>query len=290
MEMAVIGCGEVGMLYARAMLPLCAKLSLCDPRPSSKTTTFSGEMNVPIFLEPGEWLKEADIILSCVVGTIFFSVATGAFPWIHKGALFVDMTTCDPTEIHDASRIAEQLEIGYVDIAIMGAVALAGEKTALLCAGSHTEEISEIFTKIGAPIRVLPDSSAGDASSLKLLRSVFVKGLEALAIETFMAAEKQGVTDQLYEMLSDIDQNPLRSTLESFVRTHLVHAPRRLKEIEKAESLLQESGLPVDVLPGVKALFKRTCSYLEKEPINEFPSTAREALEWLVSHSSSERS
>ena len=282
MKTAVIGCGEVGILYAGAFRTVSEKLYLCDQKPSAKVLLFSQQNRATLSTSPGEWLREADLVLSCVVGTVSLKVASTAFPFMRMGAMYADMTTCDPAQIREAAVLAERVGINYVDVAIMGAVALGGIKTTLLCAGPSAAELSAVFQTIGAPVRSLNNGAPGDAAALKILRSVFAKGLEALAIETFMAAEKQGVTDELYEVLADIDENPLRSTLESYVRTHLIHAPRRLHEIEEAERLLRESGLPVAVLPGVRALFERTCRYLEHEPVHELPATARDAFDWLT--------
>jgi len=201
---------------------------------------------------------------------------------MHKGAMFADMTTCNPVEIRKAAGLAANIGIDYVDVAIMGIVALAGIKTPLLCAGPSAAKVCAIFEKVGAPVRIVANGAAGDASTLKIIRSIFAKGLEALAIETLMAAEKVGVTEELYEVLTDIDENSLRSTLESFVKTHLIHAPRRLREIQEAERLLNEAGLPVAVLPGVRTLFERTCRYLKQDFVQEMPATAQVALDWLA--------
>jgi 3-hydroxyisobutyrate dehydrogenase len=282
MKIAIIGCGEVGILYAEAFRAVAEELYLCDPRPSPKALLFSQQNHAALSTSVNEWLRKADLVLSCVVGIVSLKVASGAFPLMRRGAMYADMTTCDPAEIRAAAVLAEEAGIDYVDVAIMGAVALGGVKTALLCAGSGAAKLSTVFQMVGAPIRTVSDGGPGAAAALKILRSVFTKGLEALAIETFMAAEKQGLTDDLYEVLADIDKNPLRSTLESFVRTHLIHAPRRLHEIKEAERLLRESGLPVAVLPGVRALFERTCRYLDQEPVLELPPTARDAFEWLA--------
>ncbi len=282
MRIAVIGCGEVGILYAGAFHSVSESLYLCDPRPSPRALCFSQQNHVAISTSLGEWLQGTDLVLSCVVGTVSLEVASTAFPYMRRGAMYADMTTCDPAKIREAAVLAEGRGINYVDVAIMGAVALGGVKTALLCAGPGAPKLSTIFQAIGAPARTVNDGAPGDAAALKILRSVFTKGLEALAIETFLAAEKQGVTDELYEVLADVDRNPLRSTLESFVRTHLIHAPRRLQEIDEAERLLRETGLPVAVLPGVRALFERTCRYLEHESVHELPATARDAFDWLA--------
>jgi 3-hydroxyisobutyrate dehydrogenase len=282
MKITIIGCGEVGILYAEAFHTVSENLSLCDPRPSPKALLFAEKNNVVLSTNEGEWLREADFVLSCVVGTVSLKVASGAFPFMRKGATYADMTTCDPAEIRKAAVLAEKAGIDYVDVSIMGAVALRGINTALLLAGHCAARLSALFQMIGAPIRTVDGGVPGDAAALKILRSVFTKGLEALAIETFMAAEKQGLTDELYEALSDIDNNPLRSTLESFVRTHLIHAPRRLHEIQEAERLLRESDVPVVVLPGVRALFERTCRCLEHKTIAELPTAARDAYDWLA--------
>jgi 3-hydroxyisobutyrate dehydrogenase-like beta-hydroxyacid dehydrogenase len=282
MKIAIIGCGEVGTLYAEAFHAVTKELHLCDPRPSPKALLFSQQNHAALSTSVDEWLREADLVLSCVVGTVSLKVASSAFPFMRRGAMYADMTTCDPAEIREAAVLAEQAGIEYVDVAIMGAVVLGGIKTPLLCAGSGAAKLSAIFKTIDAPIRTINNGVPGDAATLKILRSVFTKGLEALAIETFIAAEKRGLTDELYEALEDIDKNPLQSTLESFVRTHLIHAPRRLHEIEEAERLLRESDLPIAVLPGVRALFERTCRCLDRQPVAEIPRTARDAFEWLA--------
>ena len=120
---------------------------------------------------------------------------------------------------------------------------------------------------------------AGDPAALKILRSVFSKGLEALAVETFVAAEQQGVTDQLFEALADLDQTPLRQILEAWIRTHVVHAPRRLHEVEEAERQILKAQLPVAVLPGVRALFERTCADLTNSPFGKtVPTDAHEVI------------
>ena len=163
----------------------------------------------------------------------------------------------------------------------MGAIALSGLKTNLLVAGSGAEAAAALYGAIGVPIRVMAAGEAGDATAIKILRSVFAKGLEAIAVECFLAAEQQGVTDKLYDALADIDQTPLRAMLEALVRTHVIHAPRRLKEVQEAERQLHKANLPVDVLPGVRARFERTCRAIKAHPIGTPNPTVAEAFAWL---------
>ena len=279
MKIAVFGCGEVGLTYAKGFAAVGHAILCCDPQPRPPARIFCAETGAPLHATPGPWLAKADVVLSCVVGGISLAVARAVMPLMPPNALFIDMTTCDPDDIRTAAREARDLP--YADIAIMGAIALSGLKTNLLAAGPGAVAAGALFGAIGVPIRVMEQSEAGDAAAIKILRSVFTKGLEAIAVECFLAAEQQGVTDKLYDAMADIDQTPLRTMLEALVRTHVVHAPRRLKEIEEAERQLHKAGLPVDVLPGVRARFERTCRAIRALPIDTPDPTVAEAFAWL---------
>lgn len=69
--------------------------------------------------------------------------------------------------------------------------------------------------------------------------------------------------------------------LGALIRTHVVHAPRRLKEVEEAERQLRAADMPVAVLPGVKDLFQRTASQIELSPSGPTAPTVQQAVDWL---------
>jgi 3-hydroxyisobutyrate dehydrogenase len=118
---------------------------------------------------------------------------------------------------------------------------------------------------------------------LKILRSVFTKGMEALAVEMLTSAERQGVREKLYEQLSDIDRIPLRDFLDMLVRTHVVHAKRRAHEVHDAQAELAAQGLPSLVLPGVERRFRATAEALERRAPEAAQPDADQALQWLLS-------
>jgi 3-hydroxyisobutyrate dehydrogenase-like beta-hydroxyacid dehydrogenase len=164
----------------------------------------------------------------------------------------------------------------------MGAIAASKERTPLLACGEGAQEFQSIVQKMGAPIQVMQGATAGDAISLKMLRSVFTKGIEALCVELLIAAEKRGVRKQLYSVLSDIDKSGLRSFMEILVRTHVIHAKRRAHEVAEVERQLALAGVPSLVLPGVQSRFLATVSSLEKRPLPAPEPTLDEALRWLL--------
>lgn len=281
MRIGIIGAGEVGLTYARPWAAAGHEVVLCDLKPSTAATAFAEQSGQDIRASVAELAPDCDVVVSCVFGTVSLVVAEQALEHMAREALYVDMTTADPALIRTAAHSAAQRGIGYVDVAILGAIALTHAKTNLLGAGTGIDRALTLFSAIDAPLKPVEEGAAGDAAALKILRSVFTKGLEALTIECFMAAEKQGVSEKLHDALSDIDQASLRDFLGALIRTHVLHASRRLKEVEEAERQLLAAGMPVAVLPGVKTLFKRTADQIAVQPIDSASPTLPQAFEWL---------
>jgi 3-hydroxyisobutyrate dehydrogenase len=289
MKIAIIGAGEVGLTYARPWRAAGHDLILCDLKPSPQAQAFAFEHGLELSSSIGAAVPGCDVAVSCVFGTVSLAVAEQALACMQPDTMFIDMTTADPRQIRAAAERAAQLQVSYVDVAILGAIALTHEKTNLLGAGAGIERAESLYRSIGAPLKRVEGGAAGDAALLKILRSVFTKGLEALTIECFMAAEKQGVTEQLHDALSDIDQASLRDFLGALIRTHVVHAPRRLKEVEEAERQLLAADMPVSVLPGVKALFQRTAQQIDADPLGTTTPTLPQAFDWLFKANGVER-
>ncbi|MFT0180256.1 MULTISPECIES: NAD(P)-dependent oxidoreductase [Pseudomonas] len=281
MKLAIIGAGEVGLTYAHPWVAAGHEILLCDLKPSPRAQAFAKEHDLALVTSIEDAVTACDVVVSCVFGTVSLPVAEQALALMQADALFIDMTTADPEQIRRAAAIADERSIPYVDVAILGAIALTHAKTNLLGAGIGLERAVVLFAEAGAPLKPVEGGAAGDAAALKILRSVFTKGLEALTIECFMAAEKQGVTEKLHDALSDIDQASLRDFLGALIRTHVVHAPRRLKEVEEAERQLRAAELPVAVLPGVREVFARTSAQLQREPIDTASPTLDQAFDWL---------
>ena len=285
MHVAIIGLGEVGRCYAKPLHEHGTRLSLCEARPSSAATELAQAWGLPLHAAPGPWLAGADWVLSCVTGAQALPVAEQVAAHLAHGAGFADLTTASPPVKRQAAARAAERGIRYVDTAIMGAISLNWVRTPLLAAGAGAEEFRSLITAAGGKVQVIEGGVAGDAISLKILRSVFTKGMEALAVELLTSAEKQGVREKLYEQLSDIDQTPLRSFIDMLVRTHVIHAKRRAHEVHDAQQELASQGLPSQVLPGVEQRFLDTATRLERQPLGMPDPDINQALEWLLATS-----
>ncbi|MYZ45617.1 NAD(P)-dependent oxidoreductase [Achromobacter sp. KS-M25] len=288
MKISLIGCGEVGRCYAEALAAAGHQMvDLCDERPTDALRALAEALCARVQTAPGAWLADAEVVISAVFGGVALDVAHRALPLMTPGAIYADFTTANPAHMTSAAAQATAHGVRLVDVAITGGISMTKHKTPLLCAGIGAEDIRVLLASIGAPIKAVGDR-AGDAATLKLLRSIFTKGIEALAVECLVAAEKKDLRHTLYDVLSDVDQTPLPSFLEACVRTHVIHAKRRLAEVQEAKRQLRLDDLEPLVLDGVEALFQRTTNALNAEtaPID---NTIEGSLTWLRQHAESSR-
>lgn len=279
MKFAIIGGGVVGRCYAQALAESGAEfVGALDIAPGEALRRLAAEHGVAIHAAAGPWLAEADHVFSAVFGSASLAVAERVLPAMTPGAIYVDMTTATPETMREAAALAAHRGVGFVDVAVTGAVNVRGAKTPMLCSGERASAAARMFGDLGAPVRVVGER-AGDATRLKLLRSIFTKGLEALAIECLATAEAAGLRPQLHDVLLDVDQTPLQALMETLVTTHVQHAARRRDEVVEAGQLMRAHGIEPVVLPAVQALFERTVDALGHDPLPG--SGVDAALAWL---------
>ncbi len=166
-------------------------------------------------------------------------------------------------------------------MALVGAPSIYGPRSPVILAGSGAEEFRDMLESLGARVKLLAQRPAGDAIALKLIRSVLTKGLEALAVDCYSAAQRLGLRDQLVEILVDIDQSPFSKFVETLLRTHVIHAHRRMHEVIEAERRLNLCGLTAVSLQGVKEVYRRSTQELNAGKKFEEAPPLQEALDWM---------
>ena len=192
-QITMVGCGEVGLAYAEGLLALdpAPVLRLFDPFPSAAAEQFAERVGLPIERTPGPWLAGSDLLLVCTPGTVVPKVMDSLCPFLTAGMVVADLSTAAADTKKTADAQCRAKDVQYVDIAITGSVALSKAKTPLLYAGPESAVLLALLADLGAPVTVLAGARPGDAIRVKLLRSVIMKGLEAL--DGGMPAGRQGV-------------------------------------------------------------------------------------------------
>ena len=158
----------------------------------------------------------------------------------------------------------------YIDVAVMGGFFKSGIKAPMLVAGADVEPVVAWMNANGFDTRVL-GTKPGNASSVKMLRSVLVKGIEALAVESFVTAERQGILKEVMGCLGDIDAGTFSGSLAMLVQTHIVHAHRRWEEMGLVARTLRETGVEPLMTEAIEKSHRRTVDAQIAPPDGKVP-------------------
>jgi 3-hydroxyisobutyrate dehydrogenase len=256
----IAGLGEVGQCYAQGLLAQGLRPRLYHPAPREASRQAAQALGLALHSEPAAAFAGADLVLNVAPGSHALAVARAAAPHLGAGAIYADCSSAAPQDLREAATHFEVT--AYVDVAIMGAVSLHGHRTPLLASGAHAARLQAWLAPLGFVVECLPDSRPGDASALKLVRSVLTKGMDGVITECLLVAEALGLRDTLMAHIGDLDRSTLSELIAMFVRTHAPHAQRRLHEVQAVEATLQGLGLPLIVTPAVRQRYERTLAVL----------------------------
>jgi len=118
-----------------------------------------------------------------------------------------------------------------------------GIRVPMLLGGPHAAEAARLLGPLGFSVEVA-SAEVGVASAIKMCRSVFIKGLEAIVIESYTAARRYGVEAHVLASLAEtfptIDWEKQGAYLFSRVAQH---GRRRAEEMREAAVTVREAGL-----------------------------------------------
>ena len=129
-------------------------------------------------------------------------------------------------------------------MAIMAPVHPRRHATPVLLAGPAAEAAAARIAALGMRPS-LAGARVGDASTIKMLRSVMVKGIEALTAECLLAARRAGVEGAVLASLQASDPGFDWTARSAYnLERMMVHGLRRAAEMREVAATLRELGLP----------------------------------------------
>lgn len=278
---ALIGLGEVGAIFAQTVIDAGAALRVAS-RPSPRAERTAVTLGLALTTDLAEAVSAADLVLLTVTGESLVAVTRQIAPALAPHTLVADLTSASPQDVETAAAALATGAAGYVDVAIMGAVSLHGAQTPLLASGAAAPVFAELMNPLGFNVDARPGSAIGDASKLKLLRSLFAKGLDAVVAEAMLAAEALGLRAELEAQLEDYDRSTLADHIAMYLRTHPPHAARRLVEMEQAEQQLLALDLPSFTTRAAIERYRRTANLTQAHALPPAPLDADRAIAWLL--------
>lgn len=247
---AMIGFGEAARAFVRGWGERAAgrlvayDIKCADAGAAPAVEAAAAALGLTCHAAPGEALDRAAVVFSLVTADQALAAAEAAAPHLAEGALWLDGNSCSPGTKRAAAAVVTKAGGRYVDMAIMAPVHPALHRTASLISGPHAEEAQAVLSALDMNVRVA-GLEVGDASSIKMLRSVMIKGFEALTAECLLAARRAGVEEAVLASLQASDPGWDWAKRGAYnLERMLVHGGRRAAEMREAAATLRELGLP----------------------------------------------
>ena len=247
-RIAMIGYGEVGSILAE---DLCARgvavtahdLKLDDPTRASPLVAHATQHGTRLAASPAEALRGATLVISAVTASQTVAVAQACATAFPTGAFFLDFNSASPGAKIAASKLIDAAGGRYVEGAVMTSLPPYRIKVPLLLGGPDGPALLPLLNDLGFAAKVASEK-LGVASATKMCRSVMIKGLEAMVIESFTTARAYGVEDaviaSLYETFPGIDWEKQAAY---FFQRVIEHGRRRSEEVREVAQTVREAGL-----------------------------------------------
>ncbi|MCE2657561.1 MAG: DUF1932 domain-containing protein [Rubrivivax sp.] len=250
-RITLIGYGEVGRILAEDLAPqghrlVAFDLKLADGRPVAQGDPLrrhAEALGVLLAASHAEAVADAELVISAVTASQAVAVAQACAPALAQGAFFLDVNSASPGAKIEAAGRVDAAGGRYVEAAVMTSIPPYRLKVPMLLGGPWADALFPVLQGLGFAAQV-SSPVLGVASATKMCRSVMVKGLEAMVIESFTAARHYGVEDaviaSLQETFPGIDWEKQGAY---FFQRVIEHGRRRSEEVREVAHTVREAGL-----------------------------------------------
>jgi 3-hydroxyisobutyrate dehydrogenase-like beta-hydroxyacid dehydrogenase len=249
LRIGLVGYGEVGKILGRALVERQVAWAgtwdrlLRDPAPAPAMRAHAAGAGVEAMPSLAALLERSDLVISAVTASQARAVAAEAAQSIRPGTWFVDLNSASPGTKADSARLIDGAGGRFVESAVMTSVPPYGIKVPMLLGGAHAQALRALLAPLDFNLEVVADR-VGVASAIKMCRSIMIKGLEAIVVESFTTARRYGVEERvlasLHETFPTLDWERQGAYLFSRVAQH---GKRRAEEMREVAVTVREAGL-----------------------------------------------
>ncbi len=247
-RIALIGFGEVGSLFAKELTAtgrhtISTYDILFDGPPGKDMKDKARGLMAEPSPSAAEAAKGALVVISAVTATSARDVAEEAGGYLKPGQFFLDLNSVSPETKRTDEKAVARSGAAYVEAAVMAPVAPYGIKVPMLLGGKNAKALAALLAPSGMVLNAVSEQ-VGQASAIKMCRSVFIKGIEALAVEGFLAARRYGVEDRV---IASLDETFPRFDWEKqagyMISRVLQHGRRRAAEMRESAETVANAGI-----------------------------------------------
>ncbi len=189
-----------------------------------------------------EAVKDAEIVIAAVTAASSHEAAQSVAAHLKGRPFYLDVNSVSPGQKRKTAKLLGD-KARYVDVAIVSAIHPARHKSPMMLSGPFAQEAEPLLASLGMKTQIVGDK-VGDAAAIKMVRSVMIKGIEALTAECFLAAARAGVLDQVAASMKNnyptLDWNKIS---EYNIERMASHGIRRAAEMREVAETLRELGV-----------------------------------------------
>jgi len=247
-RLCFIGFGEAGQAIASGLreagVEHVAAWDILFPKNEGAKLKQAGEaMGARLATSAADAVSNSDIIVAAVTASSSLEAAQSVAPHIKGNPYYLDINSVSPGRKHETARLLDGTA-RYVDVAILAPIYPKRHQTPLLLAGEHARSVLPVLVDELEMRGVIASDEVGAAAALKMIRSVMIKGIEALTAECFMAAHRAGIVDEVAASLKNnypgVDWPKM---VEYNLERMASHGVRRADEMEQSAITLKELGI-----------------------------------------------
>ncbi len=256
-SIAFIGFGEAGQAIAAGLreegVERMAAWDILFPQSGgARLRQAAAASEVRCANSAAEAVRGADIVISAVTAASSVEAAQSIKPHLAGKPTVLDINSVSPGRKQETAKLLGDAA-RYVDVAVLAPIHPARHKTPMLLAGADAEAVAPTLAALGMRASIA-GAEIGAAAAIKMVRSVMIKGIEALTLECFLAAARAGVID---EVAASMKNNYPGLDWGKIVPYNLErmasHGERRAAEMEEVADTLRELGVePLMTVATVK--------------------------------------
>jgi 3-hydroxyisobutyrate dehydrogenase-like beta-hydroxyacid dehydrogenase len=248
-NIGLVGYGEVGKIFGAGLrgqsgvMAMSAwDLKFADPQWQAKERAHAQTGGITAQPSMQALCATSDLIISAVTASNTLAVAEEAAPYIQSAAVFLDLNSASPGTKQKAAALIDAAGAHYVEAGVMTSVPPYGIKVPMLLGGARAAELADLLTEWGMDAKAVSEQ-LGVASAIKMCRSVMIKGLEALVIESYTTARQYGVEDHVLPTLAETFPSIDWPKQGAYFFSRVVqHGKRRAEEMREAANTVREAG------------------------------------------------
>jgi len=280
----IVGHGVVGSLFSRILSGKGARVLSYDcllDRPETVSLMQKKiEEDRSKACSLAEILGESDYILSVTTPQSCCEIADYASRSLHGYQVFVDLTSISPATKRMIGASVANSGAQFVEGVILGAVSSSASPVILL-GGPVGESAARVFQQYGLAARFY-SPEIGHASTFKMLRSTFSKGVEAVLVETLVAARRAGLLNEIWEEIrTTLSMGKAEDTFQIWIRSHARSAQRRCSEMREVSRFFEDIGI-LPLVPRTSGqVFARSVELGVADAFRQEPESFRQVIDYL---------